>query len=76
MTVTLRRNLIQNEYHSSEVPIEKVESYKYVGIGICRDLRWNKTVDELVGKANRSLGLLVRSLSKCSHQVREKFTLR
>ena len=70
MTVTLRRNIIQNEYHISEVPIEKVDSYKYFGIIICRDLRWNKIVDILVGKAYRSLGLLRRNFSKCSHQVR------
>ena len=59
-------------HHISEVPIEKVDSYKCLGIIICRDLRWNKTVDILVGKAYRSLGLLRRNFSKCSRQVREK----
>ena len=52
--------------------IEKVQSYKYLGVYICNDLRWNKTVDLVVGKANRSLGLLRRNFSSCSQQIREK----
>ena len=72
MTVTLKRNIIANEYHISDDPIEKVQSYKYLGIYICNDLRWNKTVDLIVGKANRSLGLLRRNFSSCSQQMREK----
>ena len=35
-------------------------------------MRWNKTVDLVVGKANRSLGLLRRNFSNCSRQLREK----
>ena len=45
MTITLKRSTIENEYHISEVPIEKVESYKYLGLYISKDLRWNKTFD-------------------------------
>ena len=40
-------------------------------------MRWNKTVDLVVGKANRSLGLLRRNFSTSPRQIREKlhFTL-
>ena len=72
MTVTSKRNIIANEYYISDDPIEKVQSYKYLGVYICNDLRWNKTVDLVVGKANRSLGLLRRNFSSCSQQIREK----
>ena len=77
MTITLKRRTIQNEYQISEVPIEKIESYKYLGIYISKDLRWNKTVDQIVGKANRSLGLILRNFSRSPRQVHEKlyFTL-
>ena len=77
MTITLKRRTIQNEYQISEVPIEKIEPYKYLGIYISKDLRWNKTVDQIVGKANRSLGLVRRNFSRSPRQVREKlyFTL-
>ena len=64
MTITLKRSTIQNEYHISEVPIEKDDSYKYLDIYIGKDLRWNKTVDQIIGKANRSLGLIRRNFSR------------
>ena len=69
----LKRSTIQNEYHISEVPIEKVESYKYLGIYISKDLRWNKTVDQIVGKANRSLGLIWRNFSRSPRRVRKLY---
>ena len=34
MTVTLKRNSITNEYHISDVPLEKVQSDKYLGVYI------------------------------------------
>ena len=73
MTITLKRRTIQNEYKISEVPIEKIESYKYLGIYISKVLPWNKTVDQIVGKANRSLGLTRRNFSRSPRQVPEKF---
>lgn len=72
MSVMLKRNIIENEYHISDDPVEKVRSYKYLGIYICSDMRWNITVDLVVGKANRSLGLLRRNFCNCSRQIREK----
>ena len=72
MRITLKRRTIQNEYQISEVPIEKIESYKYLGIYISKDLQGNNTVDQIVGKANRSIGLIRRNFSRSPRQVREK----
>ena len=72
MSVTLKRNIITSEYYISDELAEKLQSYKYLGVYICNDMRWNKTVDLVVGKANRSLGLLRRNCSTCSRQIREK----
>ena len=58
MSVTLKRNFIASEYYILDDLIEKVQSHKYLGVYICNDMRWNKTVNLVVGKANRSLGLL------------------
>ena len=38
-------------------------------------MRWNKKVDLVVGKANRSIGLLRRNFSNCSRQVRKQLYL-
>ena len=72
MSVTLKRNFIASEYYILDDLIEKVQSHKYLGVYICNDMRWNKTVDLVVGKANRSLGLLRRNFSTCPWQIREK----
>ena len=72
MSVTLKRNFIASEYYILDDLIEKVQSHKYLGVYICNDMRWNKTVDLVVGKANRSLGLLLRNFSTCPRQIREK----
>ena len=72
MSVTLKKNIIASEYYISDDLVEKEQSYKNLGVYICNDMLWNKTIDLVVGKANRSLGLLRRNFSTCSWQIREK----
>ena len=72
LSVTLKRNFIASEYHILDDLIEKVQSHKYLGVCICNNMRRNKTVDLVVGKANRSLGLLRRNFSTCPRKIREK----
>ena len=72
MSVTLKRNFIASEYYILDDLIEKLQSHMYLGVYISNDMRWNKTVDLVVGKANRSLGLLRRNFSTCPRQIREK----
>ena len=43
VSVTLKRNFIASEYHISDDLIEKVQSFKYLGVYICYDMRGNKT---------------------------------
>ena len=72
ISVTLKRNFIASTYYILEDLIEKIKSHKYLGVYICNDMRWNKTVDFVVGKANRPYGLLWRTFSTCPRQIREK----
>ena len=57
MTVTLNRNKIRTNYHINEELIENVNSYEYLGVYINSKMQWNKTVDLIVSKANKALGL-------------------
>ena len=72
MSVTLKRTFITSEYYISDDLIEQVQYHKYLGVYICNDMHWNKTVDLVVGKANRSLGSLQWTFSTCPRQIREK----
>jgi len=75
MTVTLNRNIIHSTYHINGVPVENVDSYKYLGVYISSKMQWNKTVDHMIGKANKTLGLLKRNFSSCSSHIKEKLYL-
>ena len=75
MTVTLNRNKIRTNYHINEKLVENVNSYKYLGVYICSKMQWNETVDHMVSKANRALGLLNRNFAACSSGIKEKLHL-
>ena len=51
--------------------LEKVESFKYLGVTITSALRWNTHVSNVCSKANRILGFLRRNLYSCPQEVKE-----
>ena len=61
MKVTLNRNVIHYNYHINGVPVETLDSYKYLGVYITSKMQSYKTVDHMIGKANKTLGLLKRN---------------
>ena len=60
MQVTLYRNIIYFNYHINGVPVENVDSYKYLKVHFSLKMEWNKTVDHMISKASKTLGLLKR----------------
>ena len=72
MMVSLNRNVIHCNYHINGVPVENVDSYKYLRVYITSKLQWNKTVDHMIGKANKALGLPKRNFSSCSSHIKER----
>ena len=73
--VALNRNTIHFKYHTNGVPIENKDSCKYLGVYPYSKMQWNKTVDHITGKANKTLGLLKRNFSSCSSHIKEKLCL-
>ena len=51
--------------------LENVESIKYLGVTITKDLKWNTHISNVCTKANRTLGFLRRNLFSCPQDVRE-----
>ena len=45
------------------MPIDMVDSYKYLGLLISSDLSWSHHIDSICGKARKILGLLYRRFS-------------
>ena len=52
--------------------IPRADKYKYLGVTITKDLRWNTHCQLILNKANKTLGLLRRTLSPCSNEVKSK----
>ena len=51
--------------------LENVESIKYLGVTMTKDLKWNTHISNVCTKANRILGFLTRNLFSCPKDVRE-----
>ena len=52
--------------------LENVESIKYLGVTITKDLKWNTHISNVCTKASyRTLGIFKRNLFYCPQDVRE-----
>nr|XP_054774593.1 uncharacterized protein LOC129282754 [Lytechinus pictus] len=52
--------------------IPRASEYKYLGVTITADLRWNKHCQNIRHKASRTLGLIRRTLSPCTKEVKAR----
>ena len=43
----------------------------YLGVTVCKDMKWNTHVRNICTKANRTLGFLRRNLTSCPKDVKE-----
>ena len=72
MQITRKRiKKIHASYTLEGTALENVESFKYLGVTITNDLRWNTHVSNICTKANRTLGYLRRNLYACPQEVKE-----
>jgi hypothetical protein len=53
------------------VTLEVVEASKHLGVTITNDLSWDRHIDNVAAKGNRTLGFTRRNLRECIKQVRE-----
>ena len=62
---------ITHQYTMGHTSLESVHHTKYLGVTILDDLRWNRHIADITGRANKLLGLLRRNLSTCDRRVKE-----
>ena len=60
------------EYHLDNDAIPRAKEYKYLGVTVTADLRWNLHCQNVRHKASRTLGLIRRTLSPCSKVVKAR----
>ena len=52
--------------------LERVDDHEYLGISISHDLCWEMHCNKITKKASKTLGLIRRTLSPCSKQVKSR----
>ena len=71
LPVTRRRQPLNSNYHLHNHQLEVVTSAKYLGVAITNDLSWDKHVNSICAKANKTLGFLRRNLKISSSQLKD-----
>ena len=71
MHITKSRAPFQSQYTLHGQTLESVDSAKYLGVTISQDLNWNKHINNITGKANRTLGFIKRNVKTKNESVKE-----
>ena len=70
LSITLKRNSIFHDYNILGAMLMRVTNHGYLGVTISSDLNWLGHVTKIYNKPSRTLGLLKRTLSPCSQNVK------
>ena len=70
LTITLKCNAIFHDYDILGAMPKRVTNHDYLGVTISSDLNWLRHINFLNNNACRTLGLLKRTLSPCSQNVK------
>ena len=63
--------VLPTHYQLHDHTLEVVEASKHLGVTITNDLSWDRHIDNVAAKGNRTLGFIRRNLRECTKQVRE-----
>ena len=73
LSITRKRSPRIYEYHLKTDALPRTNDYKYLGVTVTTDLRWNLHCQNIRHKASRTLGLIRRTLSPFSKEVKKEF---
>ena len=72
MSLTKSRSPANFNYTMNYETIPRVKIQKYLGVTITSDLTWSNHISNICTKANKTLGLLRRTLHPCSADVKKR----
>ena len=71
LPITRSKQPLQSQYTLHGQVLESVDSAKYLGVDISQDLNWNDHINNIIGKANRTLGFVKRNAKTRNEPVKE-----
>ena len=69
--VTNKKNIIKNSYTIHEHILDEVDSAKYLGVHIHKNLSWNHHINSITNKANSTRVFLQRDIYQCPRNTKE-----
>ena len=72
LRVTNKRKPHESTYSANTEALAKVSQCDYLGIRCSETLRWGAHCSKVAAKANKTLGLIRRTLKSCSREVKER----
>ena len=70
LSITHKRNYSPRDYNILRATLKRVTNHDNLGVTILSDLNWLRHVTKISNKATRTLGLLKRTLSPCSQNMK------
>ena len=67
---TKNKQVRQTSYKLHGHTLDNVEASKYLGVTININLSWDRHIDNIVGKGNKTLGFIRRNLKDCTKPVK------
>jgi len=64
------KNPLIHQYTMNGIPLDTVTHYPYLGVELSSNLNWSFHIENIIGKANRSLGFIRRNLYFCPESVK------
>ena len=61
---------VQAHYTLHNTPLEVVPHFKYLGVDISNDFRWDRHIDAIAGKGSQKLGMIRRTLHSAPKRVK------
>ena len=71
LQITRLKQSLQSQYTLHGQVLESIDSAKYLGVTISQDLNWNNHINNIIGKANRTLGFVKRNVKTWNEPVKE-----
>jgi hypothetical protein len=65
-----KRQFHQTSYTLYGHTLDVVDSGKYLGVTINKDLTWTKHINQTIGKASKTIGFLSRNLGRCTTKTK------
>ena len=77
LTVSGNKAPVHADYKLHDQTLTRVKSAKYLGVTLTDDIKWDQHINNICGKANRTIGFLRRHLSIGATALKERayFTL-